>query len=55
MNSSKRAGVRLAMERDGAYQFDLLKADLEAAKREVEAGAFDVFDPDAYEPDAAIG
>ena len=54
MNSSKRAGVRPAMERDGAHQFHLLKADLEAARREAEAGAFDVFDPDACEPDAAI-
>ena len=42
------------MERDGARQFYALKADLEAAMREAEAGAFDDFDPDAYEPEANL-
>ena len=47
-----RAGLRMLMERDGARQFYALKADLEAAVREAEAGAFTEFDPGAYEPDA---
>ena len=47
-----RAGIRLLMERDGARQFYALKADLEEAMREVEAGGFDTFDPQAYEPEA---
>lgn len=38
--------------RDGARQFHALKADLEAAVRDAEAGAFTEFDPGAYEPDA---
>ena len=45
-----RAGIRLLMDRDGARQFYALKADLEAAMREVEAGDFMDFDPVAYEP-----
>ena len=49
-----RAGVRLLMERDGARQFYALKADLEVALHEAEAGAFDDFDPDAYEPEAGL-
>ena len=47
-----RAGIRLLMERDGARQFYRLKADLEEAVREAEAGGFTDFDPGAYEPDA---
>lgn len=47
-----RAGLRLLMEKDGARQFYLLKADLEAALDAAEAGDFGEFDPKAYEPDA---
>ena len=47
-----RAGIRLLMERDGARQFYTLKADLEDAVREAEAGGFEVFDPLTYEPEA---
>lgn len=50
-----RAGIRLLMERDGARQFYVLKAELEEAVREAEAGAFEDFDPLAYEPDADAG
>ena len=49
-----RAGVRLLMERDGARQFHALKADLEEAVREAEAGGFDTFDPQTYEPEAGV-
>ena len=48
-----RAGVRLLMERDGARQFHALKADLEEAVREAEAGGFEQFDPLTYEPDSS--
>ena len=47
-----RAGLRMLMERDGARQFYALKAELEEAMREAEAGAFTELDPGAYEPDA---
>lgn len=47
-----RAGIRLLMERDDARQFYALKADLEEALREAEAGGFEAFDPLAFEPDA---
>ncbi len=50
-----RAGMRLLMDKDNARQFYALKADLEEALREAEAGGFDVFDPEAYEPDAGTG
>ncbi|MEQ8404997.1 MAG: type II toxin-antitoxin system ParD family antitoxin [Oceanicaulis sp.] len=50
-----RAGVRLLMEKDGARQFYALKADLEAAVGEAEGGAFEVFDPEAFEPEAYDG
>ena len=50
-----RAGIRMLMERDGAREFHALKADLEAALRDAEAGAFTEFDPRAYEPDALPG
>lgn len=47
-----RAGIRLLMEKDGARQFYALKAELEAARAEAEGGAFETFDPRAFEPDA---
>ena len=47
-----RAGLRLLMERDGARQFYALKAELEHAVREAEAGEFDDFDPEAFDPEA---
>ena len=47
-----RAGLRQLMEREGARQFYALKAELEDAAREAEAGGFAAFDPKAYEPDA---
>lgn len=47
-----RAGIRLLMERDDARQFYALKADLEEAVREAEAGGFEEFDPLAFEPEA---
>ncbi|MFT3756222.1 MAG: type II toxin-antitoxin system ParD family antitoxin [Pseudoxanthomonas sp.] len=47
-----RAGVRLLMERDGARQFYALKADLERASADAQSGAFEVFDPKAFEPEA---
>ena len=47
-----RAGIRLLMERDGARQLHALKAELEEAVRDAEAGGFETFDPLAYEPDA---
>lgn len=47
-----RAGIRLLMEKDGARQFYALKADLERATAEAEAGAFSAFDAHAFEPDA---
>ena len=50
-----RAGMRLLMERDNARQFYALKADLEEAVREAEAGGFEIFDPLAYEPDTGPG
>lgn len=50
-----RAGIRLLMERDGARQFYALKAGLEEAVREAEAGGFEEFDPLAYEADAGAG
>ena len=49
-----RAGVRLLMERDGARQFQALKAELEEAVREAEAGGFAEFDPAEYEPGAGL-
>ncbi|WP_306046589.1 type II toxin-antitoxin system ParD family antitoxin [Nioella sp. MMSF_3534] len=47
-----RAGVRLLMEKEGARQFYTLRADLEKARQDVEAGDFEEFDPVAYEPSA---
>lgn len=47
-----RAALRALMEQDGARQFYMLKADLEQALGEAEAGAFYEFDPHAFEPDA---
>ena len=54
MSEVVRAGVRMLMERDGARQFYALKANLEQAMREAEAGDFESFDPQSYEPDAGI-
>ena len=48
-----RAGIRLLMERDGARQFYALKGELEHAVREAEAGEFDDFDPEAFDPEAS--
>ena len=48
------AGIQLLMEKDGARQFNALKADLEHATVEAEAGAFVSFDALAFEPDAVI-
>ena len=42
----------LLMDKDGARQFYLLKADLEQAAAEAEAGAFAAFDARAFEPEA---
>ena len=47
-----RAGVRTLMEKDGARAFFALKAELEQAIAEAEAGDYEEFDPVAYEPDA---
>ncbi len=49
-----RAAMRLLMEKDNALQFYELKADLEEALQEAEAGEFEVFDPQAYESDVRI-
>ena len=49
-----RAGIRLLMERDGARQFYALKANLEEALIEAEAGGFEQFDSAAYEPEAGL-
>ena len=49
------AGIRLLMERDEARQFHALKADLEEALREAQAGGFEEFDPPAYERDTDGG
>ena len=45
-----RAGLRLLMEREGAREFYALKAQLEAAIEDAEAGDFAPFDPEAFEP-----
>ena len=47
-----RAGIRLLMEKDGARQFYVLKAELEAARAEAEGGMFEAFDAHAFESDA---
>ena len=49
-----RAGIRMLMERDGARQFYALKAELERAVDEAEAGGFERLDPLDYEPEAGI-
>ena len=46
-----RARIRLLMDRDGTRQFHALKAELEEAVREAEAGEFEEFESLAYEPD----
>lgn len=47
-----RAGMRTLMEKDRKRAFFLLKADLEEALAEAEAGDHAPFDIEAYEPDA---
>ena len=47
-----RAGVRMLMQNEGARQFYALKANLELAMSEAEAGDCEPFDPQLYEPDA---
>jgi antitoxin ParD1/3/4 len=47
-----RAGMRTLMEKDRARAFYALKADLEDALAEAEAGDHAPFDVEAYEPDA---
>ena len=47
-----RAGMRTLMEKDRARAFYALKADLEVALAEAEAGDHAPFDVEAYEPDA---
>lgn len=37
---------------DRARQFDALRADLEKARQQAEAGSFAAFDPKSFEPDA---
>ena len=46
-----RSAMKLLMEKDNASQIYALKADLEKALQDAEAGQFEVFDPQAYEPD----
>ena len=43
------------MERDDAQRFQLLKAELEEALREAEAGGFFEFDTCAFEPELQTG
>jgi antitoxin ParD1/3/4 len=47
-----RAGMRKLMEERGAAAFHALKADLNAAADELEAGGGVPFDPRAWEPRA---
>lgn len=47
-----RAGMRHLMEKDRLRAFRELKAELELALAEAEAGDFEEFDPVAFEPDA---
>lgn len=47
-----RAGIRLLMEKDGARQFYALKADLEDANEQAEAGDFSLFNAESFEPEA---
>jgi antitoxin ParD1/3/4 len=47
-----REGMRSLMEKDRLRAFRELKAELELALAEAEAGDFEEFDPVAYEPDA---
>ena len=47
-----REGMRSLMEKDRLRAFRELKAELELALAEAEAGDFAEFDPVAYEPDA---
>ena len=47
-----RAGMRTLMEKDRARAFFALKAEVEEALAEAEAGDHAPFDIEAYEPDA---
>ena len=47
-----RAGMRELIEKDRARDFFALKAELEEALAEAEAGDHAPFDVEAYEPDA---
>ena len=47
-----RAGMRELIEKDRARDFFALKAELEEALAEAEAGDHAPFDIEAYEPDA---
>ncbi len=47
-----RAGMRALIEKDRARDFFALKAELEEALAEAEAGDHAPFDIEAYEPDA---
>ena len=47
-----RAGMRTLMERDRARAYLALKAELDEAWADAEAGDHAPFDPRAYEPDA---
>ncbi|MES2435209.1 MAG: type II toxin-antitoxin system ParD family antitoxin [Pseudomonadota bacterium] len=47
-----RAGMRAIMEKDGARAFYALKAELDEAIEQAEAGDYEEFDPRAFEPDA---
>jgi antitoxin ParD1/3/4 len=47
-----REGMRSLMEKDRLRAFRELKAELELALAEAEAGDYEEFDPVAYEPDA---
>ncbi len=47
-----RSGMRLLMEKDRLRAFLELKAELEEAIAEAEAGDYEEFDPVAFEPDA---
>lgn len=47
-----RAGMRDLMEKDRLRAFRELKAELELALAEAEAGDYEEFDPVAFEPDA---
>ena len=49
LNEVVRACVRILMEADGVRQFHELRADLEQAAAQVEAGNHTVFEPEAFD------